>query len=45
VGDIGQATITSNVSLSVGGPWNMLGVIVPGNKIQWSNRTDWQKQQ
>jgi hypothetical protein len=27
----------------VGGPWNMLGVILPDNRIQWSNGTDWRK--
>jgi hypothetical protein len=43
-GDVGQATLTSNISLGVSAPWNMLGVILPGNKIQWSNGTDWQKQ-
>ena len=43
-GDVGQAKLTSNTTLSVGGPWNMLGTVVPDGHIQWSNGTDWRKQ-
>jgi hypothetical protein len=43
-GDDARGTLTSNFSISVGGPWNMLGVILPDNRIQWSNGTDWRKQ-
>jgi hypothetical protein len=43
-GLIGRATMTSNISLSAGGPWNMLGVVVPDGRIQWSNGTAWRKQ-
>jgi hypothetical protein len=43
-GEVAQGTVTSNISLSVGGPWNMLGVVLPDNEIQWSNGTEWQKQ-
>jgi hypothetical protein len=43
-GDVGRAVLTSNVSLSASAPWNMLGVILPDNSIQWSNGTKWQKQ-
>ena len=43
-GDVGRGTLTSNISLSAGPPWNMLGVILPDNSIQWSNGTKWQKQ-
>lgn len=43
-GDVGRGTVTSDISLSSGPPWNMLGVILPGNGIQWSNGTKWQKQ-
>jgi hypothetical protein len=43
-GDDARGTLTSNISISVGGPWNMLGVILPDNRIQWSNGTDWRKQ-
>ena len=28
-GDIGRGTLTSNISMSEGGPWNMLGVVEP----------------
>ena len=43
-GDIAEGLLSSNISLSVGAPWNMLGVILPDNRIQWSNGTMWQKQ-
>ena len=43
-GEVAQGTVTSDISLSVGGPWNMLGVVLPDNEIQWSNGTEWQKQ-
>jgi hypothetical protein len=35
--------VTSNISLDVGGPWNMTGVIHNG-AIEWSNGTKWKKQ-
>jgi hypothetical protein len=43
-GDVGRANLTSNTTLSVGGPWNMLGTVVPDGRIQWSNGTVWSKQ-
>jgi hypothetical protein len=43
-GDVAQGLLSSNASLSVGAPWNMLGVILPDNRIQWSNGTVWRKQ-
>jgi hypothetical protein len=43
-GDDGQALLSSNTTLSVGAPWNMLGVIMPDHSIQWSNGTIWHKQ-
>ena len=45
-GDIGNAKLTSNVTLVAGPIWNMLGVITsPDNQlIQWSNGTTWRKQ-
>ena len=43
-GDTGTATVTSNISLSAGPPWNMLGVLTPDSRIiSWSNGTQWQK--
>jgi hypothetical protein len=43
-GEIGQAKLTSNISLSAGSPWNMLGTITAPNAIQWSDGTQWIKQ-
>ena len=41
----GTATVTSNISLRAGPPWNMLGTISPDAKtIEWSNGTEWKKQ-
>ena len=43
-GDEGTATVTSNISVSAGPPWNMLGVISPdGKQISWSNGTEWHR--
>lgn len=42
-GERGVAQLTSDMTLSVGGPWNMLGVIY-GPSIEWSNGTKWLKQ-
>jgi hypothetical protein len=43
-GDVAQGILSSNKTLSVGAPWNMLGVILPDNRIQWSNGTIWSRQ-
>jgi hypothetical protein len=43
-GDFGQGKLTSNISMSVGGPWNMVGVLLSDGRIQWSNGTVWSKQ-
>lgn len=43
-GDEGTATLTSNISVSAGPPWNMLGVIsTDGKTISWSNGSEWRK--
>ena len=43
-GDEGTATLTSNISVSAGPPWNMLGVIsADGKTISWSNGSEWRK--
>jgi hypothetical protein len=42
-GDQGTARITSDKTLSVGAPWNMVGVVYD-SEIQWSNGTKWRKQ-
>src|SRR3954454_24497440 len=44
-GAVGTATLTSNISLSAGPPWNMLGVVsADARTIDWSNGTRWSKQ-
>ena len=42
-GERATAQLTSDTTLSVGGPWNMLGVVF-GPSIEWSNGTKWLKQ-
>ena len=43
-GDQGTATVTSNISVSAGPPWNMLGVISADRKtISWSNGSEWRR--
>lgn len=43
-GDQGTAILTSNISISAGPPWNMLGVIsADGKTISWSNGSEWRK--
>jgi len=42
--ELGSGTVTSNVSISMGPPWNMLGTIAPDQKmIEWTNGTQWKK--
>ncbi len=42
--EVGAGTVTSNVSVSMGPPWNMLGTIGDGGKmIDWTNGTQWKK--
>jgi hypothetical protein len=44
-GALGTAQLTSNISISAGPPWNMLGVISgDARTIDWSNGTRWSKQ-
>ena len=44
-GELGSATVTSNISISAGPPLNMPGTISPdGRTIDWSNGTQWKKQ-
>jgi hypothetical protein len=43
--ETGVATVTSNISISAGPPWNMLGTISADSRsIDWSNGTQWRKQ-
>lgn len=44
-GEVAEAKVTSPISLSMGGPWNMLGTVLPDQKtIEWSNGTRWRRQ-
>jgi hypothetical protein len=44
-GDVGAGTVTSKISVSLGPPWNALGIILPDNKtIEWSAGTNWVRQ-
>jgi len=44
-GAAGTGTLTSEISVSAGPPWNMLGVISDGNRvIDWCNGTVWRRQ-
>ena len=43
-GAVGQGTVTSPISISMGPPWNMMGVIHEPSAIDWSNGTQWKKQ-
>lgn len=44
-GELGSGTVTSNITISMGPPWNMLGVISNNNRqVEWSNGTKWMKQ-
>lgn len=43
-GEFAAGKLTSDTTLSVGGTWNSLGVVLPDHTIQWSNGTEWRKQ-
>ena len=43
-GPVGEAKVTSDITLSAGPPWNSIGVVMPDRSIQWSNGTHWWKQ-
>ena len=38
-GPVAEAKVTSDITLSVGPPWNSIGVALPDRSIQWSNGT------
>jgi hypothetical protein len=40
---VGSGSVTSNITISMGPPWNMLGVVHEPNTIDWSNGTRWRK--
>ena len=43
-GAIGQGRVTSPITISMGPPWNMFGVMHEPGTIEWSNGTQWKKQ-
>jgi hypothetical protein len=43
-GEVSNATLTSDVTISAGAPFNSLGIIRQDHSIDWSNGTKWQKQ-
>lgn len=44
-GEIGQGIVTSEMTLSLGPPWNTLGIILPDNRtIEWSAGTKWRRE-
>jgi hypothetical protein len=43
-GEVSNATLTSDVTISAGTPLSSLGIIRPDHSIDWSNGTKWQKQ-
>jgi hypothetical protein len=43
-GEAATATLTSNITISVGGPMNAYGVVQNDHSIQWSNGNKWRKQ-
>jgi len=43
-GEAASATLTSDITISAGGPMNAYGVIRPDHSIDWSNGNTWHKQ-
>jgi hypothetical protein len=43
-GESADATLTSDTTISAGGPFNSYGVVRPDQTIDWSNGTQWRKQ-
>ena len=43
-GDVSNATLTSDSTISAGPTFNSYGVIRPDKSIDWSNGTTWRKQ-
>jgi hypothetical protein len=42
-GEISNAVLTSDSTISAGPPFNSFGVVRPDNSIDWSNGTKWRK--
>ncbi len=43
-GEVANATLTSDITISAGAPLNSYGVIRPDKSIDWSDGTKWRKQ-
>jgi hypothetical protein len=43
-GEIADGTMTSDITLVIGGPFNSLGTVRPDHSISWSDGTKWTKQ-
>jgi hypothetical protein len=43
-GEVAAATLTSNITISAGGPMNSFGTVRPDHSISWSNGNRWKKQ-
>ena len=43
-GQTGYGHLTSPITVSLGSPWNLLGVIREDGTIDWSTGTKWRKQ-
>jgi len=43
-GEVAAATLTSNVTITAGGPLNSYGVVGTDHSIEWSNGNKWRKQ-
>ncbi len=42
--ELAEGTLTSNITVSAGPPYNAEGLIRPDHSIEWSNGTKWVKQ-
>ncbi len=43
-GAVGSGHVTSPITISMGPPWNMFGVVHQQGTIDWSNGSQWKKQ-
>jgi hypothetical protein len=43
-GEISDARLTSDITISAGGTFNSLGIVRPDHTIDWSDGTKWNKQ-
>jgi hypothetical protein len=42
-GEVADGTMTSDITLAAGAPFNSLGIVRPDHSIDWSNGTTWRK--